>query len=134
MKVLLDTHVFLWFVSADHRLSPAMLDGLRDPSNRIFLSVVSLWEIIVKHQIGKLPLPAQPATYVTAQRVRHRIETLPLDEASVEQLNRLPAIHRDPFDRMLLCQAIQHEMVLATDDHMLHAYTQCVENTPWRKL
>jgi PIN domain nuclease of toxin-antitoxin system len=133
MKILLDTHIFLWFISADRRMSSAMRDGLRDSTNSVYLSVVSAWEIIVKYQIGKLELPAPPDTYLTSQRERHRIESLPLDEASVERLNRIPLIHRDPFDRMLVCQAIQHDMVLATEDHTLLGYTTAVDGTPWRR-
>ncbi|MBK9265845.1 MAG: type II toxin-antitoxin system VapC family toxin [Polyangiaceae bacterium] len=133
MKILLDTHVFLWFITADRRMNPTVRDGLRDSTNSVFLSVVSVWEIIVKYRIGKLELPAPPDTYLRAQRVRHRIESLPLDEASVEHLSRIALIHRDPFDRMLVCQAIEHDMVLATEDHMLQAYTTAVDGTPWRK-
>jgi PIN domain nuclease of toxin-antitoxin system len=87
----------------------------------------------VKYQLGKLPLPTHPDTYISGQRIQHRIDSLALDEASVERLPQLPSIHRDPFDRMLLCQAIQHEMVLATEDQILQSYTKLVENTPWRK-
>src|SRR5580658_1452013 len=108
-----------------------MREGIRDPANEAYLSAVSVWEIIVKHQIGKLPLPAPPESYLPAQRTRHRIESLPLDEASVAQLVRLPGLHRDPFDRMLLCQAMQHGLVLATEDGTLRSYTDPIAGTPW---
>jgi PIN domain nuclease of toxin-antitoxin system len=134
MKILLDTHIFLWFISADARLSAAMRDGLRDRANQVYLSVVSLWEVIVKHQIGKLPLPERPERYIPAQRERHQIESLPLDEACVTLLARLPAVHRDPFDRMLLCQTVRYDLALATQDMALHHYTVEVEGTPWRRL
>jgi PIN domain nuclease of toxin-antitoxin system len=133
MKVLLDTHVLLWFISADARLPQPMREGIQDPGNQVYLSAVSVWEVIVKHQLGKLPLPAPPSSYLPAQRARHRIESLPLDEGSVAQLPRLPAIHRDPFDRMLVCQALQHDLVLATEDATLHSYTVSVDGTPWRR-
>jgi PIN domain nuclease of toxin-antitoxin system len=131
MKVLLDTHIFLWFISADARLPISMREGIQDPGNQVYLSSVSVWEVIVKNQLGKLPLPAPPASYLPAQRARHRIESLPLDEGSVAQLPRLPAIHRDPFDRMLVCQALQHDLVLATEDETLRSYTVSVEGSPW---
>jgi PIN domain nuclease of toxin-antitoxin system len=104
MKLLLDTHVFLWFISGDERLPDAMCDSIRDPDNEVYLSVVSLWEAIVKHQLGKLPLPQPPESYLPVQREKHQISSLSLDEGSVSQLVNLPAIHRDPFDRMLVCQ------------------------------
>jgi PIN domain nuclease of toxin-antitoxin system len=85
MKVLLDTHVFLWFISADARLSERMRDGIRDPANEVYLSAVSVWEAIVKHQLGKLSLPAPPEIYLPAQRTKHQIESLPLDEASARR-------------------------------------------------
>jgi PIN domain nuclease of toxin-antitoxin system len=131
MSILLDTHVFLWFITADPHLSGAVRDGLRDPGNQVYLSVVSVWEVIVKHRLGKLPLPADPEPFLPEQRARHQIESLPLDEASVAQLVHLPDHHRDPFDRMLLCQAMQHGLVLATEDAILCSYTARVEGTPW---
>lgn len=90
--------------------------------------------MIVKHRLGKLPLPAPPEHYLPTQRARHRIESLPLNEASVAQLVRLPDHHRDPFDRMLLCQTIQHDLVLATEDAILRDYTVAVGGTPWRRF
>ena len=80
------------------------------------MSVVSLWEVIVKHRLGKLPLPQPPEGYLPIQREQHRISSLPLDEASVSQLAQLPSIHRDPFDRMLICQALEHDLTLVTVD------------------
>lgn len=68
MKILLDTHIFLWFISGDSRLSTDVRDAIRDPDNEIYLSVVSVWESIVKYQLGKLPLPEAPETYLPKQR------------------------------------------------------------------
>jgi len=122
MKLLFDTHIFLWYISADPRLTDATREIITNPANEVFLSVVSLWEIIVKHQLGKLPLPEPPEIYLPRQRVRHQIEKLDLDETSVAQLARLPVLHRDPFDRMLVCQALQHRLTLVTGDEILHSY------------
>lgn len=122
MRLLLDTHVFLWFISADLRLANTARDAIEDPANEVFLSIVSLWETIVKYQLGKLSLPEPPEVYLPRQRVRHQIEKLELDEASVAQLARLPALHRDPFDRMLVCQALQHRLTVVTGDEILHSY------------
>lgn len=73
MKLLLDTHVFLWFISGDKRLPDVMRDSIRNPENDVYVSVVSLWETIVKHQLGKLPLPQPPEKYLPMQRERHQI-------------------------------------------------------------
>ena len=116
MRLLLDTHIFLWFISADKRLKQGLTAAIRDPANDVYLSTVSVWEAIVKHQIGKLPLPQPPETYLPQQRVLHRISSLMVDEASVAQLGSLPSIHRDPFDRMLICQAIEHDLTFVTMD------------------
>lgn len=98
MKLLLDTHIFLWYISKDERLPAVLRESIRNFDNQVFLSVVSLWETIVKSQIGKLHLPQPPEIYLPAQRQRHQIASLDLDEASVSQLASLPPIHRDPFD------------------------------------
>ena len=123
MKLLLDTHIFLWFISGDQRLPYSIQKHIRDRNNEVYLSVVSFWEVIVKYHLGKLPLPEPPENYLPTQRERHQISELVLDEASVSQLVRLPAIHRDPFDRMLICQAIRHSLTIATVDHAIQAYT-----------
>lgn len=122
MKLLLDTHVFLWYISGDKRLPGAMRDSIRDPNNEVYLSVVSVWETIVKYQLGKLPLPKPPESYLPLQREQHQLSSLPLDEASVSQLAKLPSIHRDPFDRMLICQAIEHGLTIATVDAAIYGY------------
>jgi PIN domain nuclease of toxin-antitoxin system len=122
MRLLLDTHIFLWFISGDARLPADWRDSIRDAGNAVFLSVVSVWEAIVKHRLGKLPLPHPPELYLPAQRARHQIASLPLDEASICQLATLPAAHRDPFDRMLVCQAIEHGLTVVTVDLVFAAY------------
>jgi PIN domain nuclease of toxin-antitoxin system len=76
--------------------------AIRDPNNQVFLSAVSFWEISLKHSLGKLPLPQSPAQFIPQQREKHLIAPLALDEAAVAQLGGLPALHRDPFDRMLV--------------------------------
>ena len=128
MRLLLDTHIFLWFISGDKRLPESMRDSIRDLNNEVYLSVVSLWEAIVKYQLGKLPLPKPPETYLPKQRELHQISSLPLDEASVSQLAKLPAIHRDPFDRMLICQAMKYELTIVTVDNVICEYPVPVLN------
>ena len=122
MRLLLDTHIFLWFVSGDKKLAIALREVIRDPQNEIFLSVVSLWEIIIKYHLGHLPLPQPPELYVPAQRRRLRIGSLPVDERSVFQVAKLPPLHRDPFDRLLIAQAIEHKLKSVTADSAIEAY------------
>ena len=122
MKILLDTHIFLWFISGDSRLSADIRDVVRDPDNEIYLSVVSVWECIVKYQLGKLPLPEPPEIYLPKQRDLHQIASLDLDESSVVQLSKLPPLHRDPFDRILICQALQNGLTIVTVDAAVRAY------------
>ena len=122
MTLLVDTSAFLWWVTGSPRLSAPARDALTDPGNQVFLSAVSAWEIAVKHALGKLPLPEEPETLIPRLRERHRVEELALSEAAALQLPKLPPLHRDPFDRMLVCQAIAHGMVLLTPDTQIQAY------------
>ncbi|EGJ30505.1 MULTISPECIES: type II toxin-antitoxin system VapC family toxin [Moorena] len=122
MKILLDTHIFLWFISGDTRLSTDVRDIIRDPDNEVYLSVVSVWEAIVKYQLGKLPLPEPPEKFLPKQRELHQIASLDLDEGSVTQLSKLPLLHRDPFDRMLISQALEKGLTVATVDREIRAY------------
>ncbi len=126
MKLLLDTCTFLWVTRGDAQLSAAAAALFRDPANEVFLSAVSAWEIAVKHRLGKLPLPDLPARYVPRERERHGIEALPLGEADTLMLDRLPPVHTDPFDRLLVCQAIQHGLTLLTPDAQIHRYPVAV--------
>ena len=126
MKLLLDTHTFLWYISGDKKLTDEARDQVRNPTNEVYLSVVSLWEASVKYQIGKLTLPERPESYLPEQRERHRITSLSLDEGSVKQLANLPMLHRDPFDRMLVCQAKEHELTIVTIDPLIQAYTVAI--------
>ena len=128
MKILLDTATFLWAVTDAPELSADARQWFADPDNDIYLSSVSSWEISVKHALGKLPLPDQPGKYVPAQRKQHGIECLDLDEESALHLNRLPPLHKDPFDRMLVCQAVTQGLVLLTPDRLI---TQYAVRTVW---
>ena len=118
----MDTHIFVWFISGDKHLPEEMRETIRDTNNDVYLSVVSLWEATVKHQPGKLPLPEPPEIYLPAQREQHLISSLSLDEISVSQLPQLPNLHRDPFDRMLICQALGHDLTIVTLDEIVQVY------------
>ena len=122
MKLLLDTCTFLWALEGGKELSEAAREALADPENDVFLSAVSAWEIAVKHGLGKLPLPEPPDRYVPAQRIARGIAALPLDEDAALQLVRLPSLHRDPFDRMLVCQALVGALSIVTPDPEIARY------------
>lgn len=128
MKLLLDTCTFLWLITDDPALSSKARDLFTDPVNEAYLSTVSVWEIAVKFGLGKLPLPQAPERFLPEQRERHGVATLPLEEPVVFYLSRLPSLHRDPFDRMLVCQAIHHELTLLTPDPLI---TQYAVKTAW---
>jgi PIN domain nuclease of toxin-antitoxin system len=122
MRILLDTCEFLWLVAGDAKLSLAVAAAVRDPQNEVYLSAVSFWEITLKHSLGKLPLPESPQKFVPAQREKHAITPLALDEKAVACLSDLPALHRAPFDRMLVCQAQAHGLTLASSDGLIRQY------------
>jgi PIN domain nuclease of toxin-antitoxin system len=122
MRLLLDTHIFLWLISDDASLSDGFRRAIVDSDNEVYLSVVSVWEVTVKHQLGKLTLPENPSLYLPRQRERHQIMSLVMDELSVARLNELESLHRDPFDRMLLCQALAHDLLLVTVDSAIQQY------------
>ncbi|EIJ36083.1 type II toxin-antitoxin system VapC family toxin [Thiothrix nivea] len=122
MRLLLDTCAFLWLISDDDNLSQTVRDLFQDPQNEVFLSAISLWEITVKYQLGKLPLPEHPRHYIPRQRQEHQIEPLSLHEDAIQHLGNLPSIHRDPFDRILICQALQEGLVLLTPDPLIQQY------------
>lgn len=122
MKLLLDTHIFLWFVVGDSLLPANFRDAIREPNNEVFLSVASLWEMIIKNQLGKLPLPQSPEIYIPAQRRAHQIKNLPLYENGVKEIVNLPPLHRDPFDRILIAQALSHSLTIVTVDAQIKSY------------
>ncbi|MBW4574240.1 MAG: type II toxin-antitoxin system VapC family toxin [Aphanothece sp. CMT-3BRIN-NPC111] len=122
MQLLLNTHIFLWFISGSDQLSAGFRESIQNPDNEVYLSAVSVWECIIKYQLGKLPLPESPEIYLPKQRERHKIDSLKVNEASVAQLIKLPSLHRDPFDRLLICQALQHNLIIVTADAAVMAY------------
>ena len=123
MNLLLDTCTFLWIVADSPDLSEKARRLFVDPDNEVYLSVASAWEIIIKHKLGKLPLPEPPHDFILKWRVQHDIESLPLDESAVLQLSRLPEYHKDPFDRLLIAQAHSEEAVLISKDPVFRKYS-----------
>ena len=119
---MLDTCTFLWIGGDAPELSDKARELFQNPENEVYLSSVSAWEIAVKNALGRLPLPERPDTYVPKLRQLHAIEPLPLDEEATLHLTTLPSLHKDPFDRMLVCQAIVSGLVLLTPDELVTQY------------
>jgi PIN domain nuclease of toxin-antitoxin system len=123
MNILLDTCAFLWIIKGDSaHLSKKSIDAILDPENSVFLSVISIWEILIKNSIGKLPLPTPIYPYLVHQREIHKISSLAVEEHDLEFLNKLGAFHRDPFDRILICQTLARQMKIATNDQSIMKY------------
>ncbi len=122
MKLLLDTCTFLWIAGDSPELSETARTLFADRANPVYLSAISAWKIAVKHTLGRLPLPEHPMGFVAAQRKKHLIEALPLEEDATLHLLNLPPLHRDPFDRMLICQAIAHGLAILTPDERIRQY------------
>ncbi len=121
-RLLLDTHTFLWWDSAPGRLSATVLALCRDPSVVLYLSLVSLWEIQIKSGLGKLPLSLPLAEIVRDQQAQHGLQLLPIMPGHIYALDGLPLYHKDPFDRLLIAQALTEGLPLASADGLLSPY------------
>lgn len=122
MKLLLDTCTFLWLAADDPHLSRKARAGCRDPGNEVYLSALSAWEIAIKHRLGRLPLPEPPPQYVASRRAWLQLEPLVFDEDCAVHDALLPPLHRDPFDRGLVSQAILNGMTIVTPDPLITRY------------
>jgi len=122
MRVLLDTCTFLWIISSSSKLSATARETFLDPSNEVFLSAASTWEIAIKAALGRLPLPGPAWQFIPAQRSAHAIAPLPIDEESTLQIEKIPHLHSDPFDRILVCQSIVHGLTILTPDARIGQY------------
>lgn len=122
MRLLLDTCTFLWLATNAPQLSRRARELFADPANEVYLSAVSDWEIAIKHSLGRLVLPEPPGLYVPDRRRKMGIEELPLEEAAALHLARLPRLHADPFDRMLVAQSVVHALTILTPDPAISRY------------
>lgn len=126
MKLLLDTHTFIWWDSNPAKLSQKALNLLTDKDNPRLLSVVSLWEIQIKHQLGKLTLNKALREIIAIQQNNY-IEILPINIQHILALDNLPLYHKDPFDRLLIAQANIENAVLISCDNVFANYSVQVE-------
>ena len=122
MKVLLDTHVLLWFFMGDKRLSKRARKLIESDDNQCLFSDASLWEIAIKQSIGKLELVEPFDSRLTAALQRNAIETVPIEKSHIFGVARLPFHHRDPFDRLLIATALVENLPIVTDDSAYKAY------------
>ena len=116
MRLLLDTHAFLWWLDGDPHLSAAARAAITDPDNEVFVSAASAWEITTKHRLGKLPGATAVAAAVAACVAGQGFHPLPIGLAHGEKAGALPGPHRDPFDRMLIAQAMIEDLILASNE------------------
>jgi PIN domain nuclease of toxin-antitoxin system len=121
MKALLDTHTFLWAIADDKRLSRRAQKIFTGP-NDLWLSVASVWEILIKVKTGKLPLPQPSGAYLVRKAAENRIEVLPIKLDHILRIESLEVHHRDPFDRVLIAQSIEEKLPLVTSDPHFERY------------
>lgn len=122
MKLLLDTCTFLWVVNETERLPRKVRDLFQAAENEVYLSAASAWEIALKYARGRLLLPTPPEHFVPSERDGRGIAPLAIDEEAALHLSKLPSLHRDPFDRILVSQAIVHGFTILTPDPLITQY------------
>jgi PIN domain nuclease of toxin-antitoxin system len=122
MKVLLDTHTFLWWVADDPQISVTAKNIIANPDNDIYLSVVSAWEIIIKVGTGKLSLSEPPEIYIPTRIASNQFEILPVQISHILEIHSLPNFHKDPFDRLLIAQSLVENFSLITVDSAIAQY------------
>jgi PIN domain nuclease of toxin-antitoxin system len=122
MKALLDTHTFLWWNLNDPQLSEIARSIIADGQNEIYLSAVSSWEIAIKYAKGRLKLPETPDEYVAKRLTLHRFIPLPIQLSHTLEVYKLPEIHQDPFDRLLIVQSEMEDMTLLSADKTIAQY------------
>ena len=122
MRMLLDSHTLLWYLLADERLPPPVGELIEDSSTRVAVSVASLWELTLKALGGRLRLPSAPEHFLLDSVAEAGFEVVAVQERHVAALPELRAIHSDPFDRMIVAQALVEDMDLVTGDEAMRRY------------
>lgn len=122
MRLLLDTNVVLAAIVSPNKLRPAARAAIGDPSNELYVSAAAVWEIVMKHALGKLPMPREPATAIPAWFAALGFRDLPILRSHVLAVARLPAIHQDPFDRIMIAQALVEGLTISTRDRVVRKY------------
>jgi PIN domain nuclease of toxin-antitoxin system len=127
VRLLLDTHAFLWWIADDERLSSRAAALIADGSNEVLVSAASAWEIVVKSALGRVEVPTPVDRFLTAQLKANAFVPLPIQMRHALGLAALPDVHRDPFDRILVAQAVAEDLTLVSRDAMLQRYPVAVE-------
>lgn len=122
MRILLDTHCWLWLQVSPERFRPETLALLSHPMTELLLSAASSWEIAIKYALGKLPLPEPPSAYVPSRMASSGVLGLPVQHAHALRVAELPHYHRDPFDRLIIAQALVEDLPVLTADPQLAPY------------
>jgi PIN domain nuclease of toxin-antitoxin system len=122
MTLLLDTHIFIWYSVTADKLSKSALDAINDEENALYLSQVSIWEMQIKQNLGKLVLPSDIKSMVKEQLAVNAFELLQIKNEHFWQLASLPKLHKDPFDRLLVCQAQKESLTMVTCDSKISGY------------
>jgi PIN domain nuclease of toxin-antitoxin system len=122
VRLLLDTCAFLWFQADSPELSPVVRAQILDPANEVYLSAVSVWEIAREYAQGRISLPSHPSTLIPAIRQDSGIESLSFTESDALAAEKLQLFHKDPFDRMLIAQALMGGLVIVTSDRAFEPY------------
>ncbi len=123
MKYLLDTHALLWILTDDHRLSNNAKDSYLDKKNIILLSLASIWEMSIKSSLKKLEIKSSMETFVEQHVINNNIQILNILPQHLYPLEKLPFHHRDPFDRLIICQAIYENLTVITSDKNFDSYS-----------
>ena len=122
MKVLLDTHTFLWWITDDNRLSSFAREIITNGDNELFLSAATGWEIAIKAQLGRIKLPKEPHSFIAEQLRLNSIQSLPIHMSHALHVYSLPNHHSDPFDRMIIAQAQLENLSILTMDPQIAKY------------
>ena len=122
MRLLLDTHAFLWWLAGSRRLSSNARSAIEDDANDVLVSAATAWEIATKHRLGNLPQAGLVAQDVASAVASQGFKELAITVADAQRAGQLSGLHRDPFDRMLIAQAIEHGMALVSIDSVFDGY------------
>jgi PIN domain nuclease of toxin-antitoxin system len=122
VRLLLDTHAFLWWVNGGEQLTPRARRAVADPANECFVSLASAWEMAIKTSLGKLHLPASPERFVSDQLAANQFRLLAIDLRHASGVASLPFHHRDPFDRLLVAQALAERLAIVSADSVFRRY------------
>ncbi|BAC91496.1 type II toxin-antitoxin system VapC family toxin [Gloeobacter violaceus] len=122
MRLLLDTHVFLWWVEDAPQLSVSARTAVADPQNVCLLSLASCWEMAIKASLGKLKLPSALENFIPEQLLINGFQTLDIDFRHIVRVSGLAFHHRDPFDRLIIAQALEERLVVASADSVFEKY------------